>query len=175
MSDKAPRLRDPGLPEHIHRQADVDPAAAKKAERQVAILFSLSALGTVLFIYSYIWIHSDRFVFIPVMGSQNEQQLYMGLGLAASLLFIGLGAVHWAKTLMPDTEVIAERHDFRSEEADRVDFVAMVKEQGAASGLGRRSLIKRSLGISLGLIGLTPLVALRDLGPLPKKSLEETN
>ncbi len=175
MSDKAPRLSDPGLPEHIHRKADVDPVAAKRAERQVAILFSISALGTVLFIYSYVWIKSNRFVFIPVMGSQNEQQLYMGLGLTASLLFIGLGAVHWAKTLMPDTEVVAERHEFRSEEVDRADFVATVKEQGAASGLGRRSLIKRTLGLSLGLIGLAPLVALRDLGPLPKKSLEETS
>jgi len=175
MSDKAPRLSDPGLPEHVHRKTDTDPVAAKKAERQVAILFLMSAVGTALFIYSYIWIHTDRFVYIPVMGSQNEAQLYMGLGLTISLLFIGLGAIHWAKTLMPDTEVVAERHEFRSEEADRADFVATVKEQGAASGLGRRSLIKRTLGISLGLIGLAPLVALRDLGPLPKKSLEETN
>ena len=175
MSDKAPRLSDPGLPEHVHRKTDTDPVAAKKAERQVAILFLMSAVGTALFIYSYIWIHTDRIVYIPVMGSQNEAQLYMGLGLTISLLFIGLGAIHWAKTLMPDTEVVAERHEFRSEEADRADFVATVKEQGAASGLGRRSLIKRTLGISLGLIGLAPLVALRDLGPLPKKSLEETN
>ena len=37
-------LTDPGLPEHIHRKADSDPRAAKKAERQVAILFSFSVL-----------------------------------------------------------------------------------------------------------------------------------
>jgi ubiquinol-cytochrome c reductase iron-sulfur subunit len=171
MSEKTPRLSDPGLPEHVHRKSDSDPVAAKKAERQVAILFLLSALGTILFVYSYIWIKSDRFVFIPVMGSQNEQQLYMGLGLTLSLMGIGLGAIHWAKTLMSDTE----RHEFRSEDADRADFVATVKEQGAASGLGRRSLIKRTLGLSLGLIGIAPLVALRDLGPLPKKSLDQTS
>jgi ubiquinol-cytochrome c reductase iron-sulfur subunit len=99
----------------------------------------------------------------------------MGLGLALSLMGIGLGAIHWAKTLMTDTEVVGERHEFRSEDADRADFVATVKEQGAASGLGRRSLIKRTLGLSLGLIGIAPLVALRDLGPLPKKSLEQTS
>ncbi len=175
MSEKTPRLSDPGLPEHVHRKSDTDPVAAKKAERQVAILFLLSALGTMLFVYSYIWIKGNRFVFIPVMGSQNEQQLYMGLGLTLSLLGIGLGAIHWAKTLMTDTEVVAERHEFRSEEADRVDFVATVKEQGAAAGLGRRTLIKRTLGLSLGLIGIAPLVALRDLGPLPKNSLETTS
>ena len=175
MSDQIERLQDPGLPEHVHRKADTDPAAADKAERQIAILFGLSALGTILFIYAYIKVPGDAFVFVPALGSTNTQQLLLGLGLTISTLFIGLGAVHWAKTLMPDNEVIQERHEFRSEDVDRADFVKTVKEQAAAANLGRRSMIKRSLGLSLGLLGLVPLVALRDLGPLPKKSLEETN
>lgn len=175
MSDQIERLQDPGLPEHVHRKADTDPAAADKAERQIAILFGLSAIGTILFIYAYIKVPGDAFVFIPALGSTNTQQLLLGLGLTVSTLFIGLGAVHWAKTLMPDNEVIQDRHEFRSEEVDRADFVKTVKEQAAASNLGRRSMIKRSLGLSLGLLGLVPLVALRDLGPLPKKSLEETS
>ena len=44
------KLSDPGLPEHVQRKTDVDPRAAKKAERQVSILFALSAVGTILFI-----------------------------------------------------------------------------------------------------------------------------
>lgn len=175
MSDQIERLQDPGLPEHVHRKADTDPAAADKAERQIAILFGLSALGTILFIYAYIKVPGEIFVFIPALGTTNAQQLLLGIGLTISSLFIGLGAVHWAKTLMPDNEVIQERHEFRSEDLDRADFVKTVKEQAAAANLGRRSLIKRSLGLSLGLLGLAPLVALRDLGPLPKKSLEETS
>ncbi len=175
MSEEIERLADPGLPEHVHRKADSDPAAADKAERQIAILFGLSALGTIIFIFSYIKIPSNRFIFVPVLGSTNAQQLLLGMGLTLSSLFIGLGAIHWAKTLMPDREVIQERHEFRSEDVDRDDFVKTVKEQAAAANLGRRSLIKRSLGLSLGLIGLSPLVLLRDLGPLPKKSLEETS
>ena len=94
--------------------------------------------------------------------------------MAISLFFIGLGAIHWAKTLMPDTEVIAERHEFRSPDSERKDFVTAVKEGAAASGLGRRSLIKRSLGAALGLSALSPLILLRDLGPLPGKELEKT-
>ncbi|MDP1712289.1 MAG: Rieske 2Fe-2S domain-containing protein [Candidatus Nanopelagicaceae bacterium] len=175
MSDQIERLQDPGLPEHVHRKADTDPAAADKAERQIAILFGLSAIGTILFIYAYIKVPGDVFVFLPALGTTNAQQLLLGIGLTVSSLFIGLGAVHWAKTLMPDNEVIQERHEFRSEDIDRTDFVKTVKEQAAAANLGRRSLIKRSLGLSLGLLGLAPLVALRDLGPLPKKSLEETS
>ena len=38
-----------------------------------------------------------------------------------------------------------------------------------------KSLIKRTLGLSVGLVGLSPLLLLRDLGPLPKKQLAETS
>jgi ubiquinol-cytochrome c reductase iron-sulfur subunit len=101
MAHELETINDPGIPPHVHRKADTDPLAAKRAERQVAILFALSALGTILFIVSYIAIPEDIFVFIPVMGSTNAHQLFLGLGLAFSLFFIGMGAIHWAKTLMP--------------------------------------------------------------------------
>lgn len=175
MSQEIERLADPGLPEHVHRKADSDPRAAKRAERQVAILFTLSALGTILFIASYIYIPLDIFVFLPILGSTNAHQLFLGLGLTFSMFFIGAGAIQWAKTLMPDNEVIAERHEFRSADEDRSGLIAAVKEGADAAGLGRRSLIKRTLGLSLGLVGLSPLLLLRDLGPLPGKQLETTS
>jgi ubiquinol-cytochrome c reductase iron-sulfur subunit len=109
------------------------------------------------------------------MGEQNAHQLFLGLGLAFSLLFIGLGAVHWAKTLMPDQEVIAHRHEFRSSDSDREDFIKTAKEGAAAAGLGRRSLIKRSLGLAVGLVGLSPIFLLRDLGPTPGDELKTTS
>lgn len=169
------RFEDPGLPEHKHRKSDSDAIAANRAERQVAILFFLSALGTVGTIASYIFIDTKKFIYLPILGDTNAAQLALGTGLAASLFFIGIAAVHWAKTLMPDEEVIAERHEFRSSDEDRSDFVKTVKERAGAAGLGRRSLIKRSMGVALGLVGLSPLVLLRDLGPLPKKELSTTN
>jgi len=169
------KFQDPGLPEHVHRKSDLDADAEKRAERQVAILFLLSAIGTVGTIVSYIYIKSTTFVYLPVIGNTNAAQLGLGVGLAASMFFIGMGAIHWARTLMPDTEVVAERHEFRSEEKDREDFVVTVKEQAGSAGLGRRSLIKRSLGLALGLVGLSPLLLLRDLGPLPKKALSTTD
>jgi ubiquinol-cytochrome c reductase iron-sulfur subunit len=92
-----------------------------------------------------------------------------------SLFFIGMGAIQWARTLMPDEEVVAERHEFRSPDEDREDFIKTVKERAATAGLGRRSLIKRSLGLSLGLVGISPLLLLRDLGPLPKDDLTKTS
>jgi len=168
-------IQDPGLPAHVHRKADTDPIAAKRAERQVAILFLISVLGTLLFIFSYVGIDQDQLIFLPILGTTNAHQLFLGLGLAISLFFIGMGAVHWAKTLMPDHEVVDYRKEQRSKDEDREAFVATIKEQGATAGLGRRSLIKRTLGLSLGLAGLSPLLLLRDLGPLPENDLNETN
>jgi ubiquinol-cytochrome c reductase iron-sulfur subunit len=175
MSKEIEAIQDPGLPAHKLRQTDIDPKAADRAERQVAILFLLSSLSTVLFIYAYFFIPTDQFVFIPLMGEQNTHQLLLGVGLAFSLLFIGLGAVHWAKTLMPDTEVIAHRHEFRSSDADREAFVKTAKDGAAAAGLGRRSLIKRSMALAVGLAGISPIFLLRDLGPTPGDELKTTS
>lgn len=168
-------IENPGLPAHTPRQTDLDPKAEKRAERQVASLFMLSALCTVGFIYSYVWIKSDSYTFIPLLGDMNVQQLLLGLFMAGGFLFIGIGAIAWARQLMPDSEVIAHRHELRSSEEDRKEFVETVKTQGASAGIGRRPLIKRTLGAALGLVGLGPIVLLRDLGPLPGKQLETTS
>ena len=175
MTNEIAPLTDPGLPEHIHRKADVDERAAKKAERQVGILFLLSVFGTLLFIFSYVGIDEDTFIFVPVMGTTNAHQLFLGLGLAMALFFIGMAAVHWAKTLMPDHEVIDHRKEQRSKDEDRQAFVATVKDRAGDAGLGRRPFIKRTMGLALGLVGLSPILLLRDLGPLPGNELNETN
>jgi ubiquinol-cytochrome c reductase iron-sulfur subunit len=175
MSNEIEPIKDPGLPAHVHRRTDTDPKAAQRAERQVAILFGLSALGTLLMIYAYIFIDQDAFIFIPVLGDTNAHQIALGMGMAIALFFIGAGAIHWAKTLMPDEEVVAQRHEFKSDAEDRAEFVKTAKAGAAAAGLGRRPLIKRSLGAALGLVGATPLLLLRDLGPLPEDSLTKTS
>mgnify|MGYP000400610915 FL=1 len=175
MSNELAPLSDPGLPEHIHRKADVDLKAAKKAERQVGILFLFSVLGTLLFIYAYLGIDEDAFIFVPVLGSTNAHQLFLGLGLAMALFFIGMAAVHWAKTLMPDHEVIDYRKEQRSKDEDRDDFVSTVKDRSLEAGLGRRPFIKRTMLLSLGLVGLSPVLLLGDLGPLPGNDQKETN
>lgn len=175
MSKELAPLSDPGLPEHIHRKADVDLKAAKKAERQVGVLFLLSVLGTLLFVYAYLGIDENAFVFVPVLGSTNAHQLFLGLGLAMALFFIGMAAVHWAKTLMPDHEVIDYRKEQRSKDEDRDDFVSTVKDRTEEAGLGRRPFIKRTMLLSLGLVGLSPVLLLGDLGPLPGNDQKETN
>lgn len=175
VSNEIESIEDPGTPAHVARAADLNPRSEKRAEQQVAILFGLSGVGSLLLIYSYVFVADDIFIFIPVMGDQNAQQLGLGIGMAMSLFFLGMAAIHWAKTLMPETEVVNHRHEFRSSNEDREEFVKTVKDGVAGVQLGRRKLIKRSLAVSMGLFALPPVLLLRDLGPLPKKQLETTS
>jgi len=163
------KFDNPGLPAHRHRLADTDATAAKRAERQVVILFTLSAIGTLFAIVAYfVWRPADTF------GSIQASTLGIGNGMAISLFFIGVGAVHWAKTLMPDSEVIEERHPLRGSDEVRADAVEIMRTGGEESGIGRRPLIRNSLLGALALFPLPGLVLLRDLGPLPGDALTET-
>ena len=145
------RFADPGLPEHRDRLADRDPAAAKRAERQVAVLFGLSALGTIGFLLAYFLVPPGQSV-----SSIRLSNLLLGLSLSLGMLGVGLGAVHWAKTLMSDHERVEERHPQRSSDADRAGAIAALKAGAADSGVGvgRRGLLKGAL---IGAIGLLPL------------------
>ncbi|GAA4406066.1 Rieske 2Fe-2S domain-containing protein [Fodinibacter luteus] len=169
------RFANPGLPAHVARAADLDEGAARRAEKQVATLFGLSILGTLLFIVFYFAIDLDQTVFIPGIGVTNASNVALGVTLAMGLLGIGFGAVHWAKTLMPDEESVEERHPLRASDESRDRVVAVLAEGGESSQITRRPLIKYTLGGALGLFAV-PLVlqVAGSLGPMPQKSLSLT-
>jgi ubiquinol-cytochrome c reductase iron-sulfur subunit len=162
---------NPGLPAHVYRRSDVDPKAAQRREREVAALFGLSTLGTLLFIVAYFAIKPDGPDFLDEVTLSTR---LLGVGLGLALFCIGAGAIHWAKTLMPDDEVVNERKPMRSSEADRAEAVAVMKEGAAGAGLGRRKLIRNSLLGALAPLGLLAIIPLRDLGPLPGAKLAAT-
>jgi ubiquinol-cytochrome c reductase iron-sulfur subunit len=169
------RFSNPGLPEHRHRMADVDPRAAQKAERQVATLFGLSTLGTLLVIVSYFVVKlSPGLSLYDYVARLRLSNQLLGIGLAIAMLGIGVGAVHWAKTLMPDEERVEYRHLQRGTDEERAEAVALLKLGADESGIARRPLIRNSLIGAMALFPLPALLFLRDTGPMPGKHLDET-
>ena len=165
-------LPDPGLPEHHWRPTDVDPAAERRAERQVATLFGLSILCTVLFVVFYVTlrtgIQGQKFL---GLGASN---VALGLTLGGAFLFIGVGVIQWARKLMADVELVEERHPASSSEEDRSATLAALQAGLEESGIGRRPLIRNTLLMSMGVLVAPAVVMLRDLGPLPGDKLKHT-
>jgi ubiquinol-cytochrome c reductase iron-sulfur subunit len=169
------RFENPGLPAHSPRMADVDPRAAKRAERQVAALFGISAIGTLLTLVIYFTVKFDTpMSFVSYLSRLRISTVGLGIALFLALFGIGAGAIHWAKTLMPDEERVEERHLLRGSEQDRNDALTILREGGAETGIGRRPLIRNSLIGALALVPLPAIVFLRDTGPLPGNDLSTT-
>ena len=165
---------NPGLPAHVYRRSDVDPKAAQRRELEVAALFGLSTLGTLIFIVAYFAIKPTAFEGDELLSRVGLSTKLLGVGLGLALFGIGAGAIHWAKTLMPDDEVAQVRKPMRSSDEDRAEAVSALKEGSAGAGLGRRKLILTSLLGALAPLPLLALLPLRDLGPLPGNALEKT-
>lgn len=171
--DKNP-FADPGLPPHEHRVQDIDEAAARRSERTVAMLFTVSMLATVGFIASYVGIPHDKSIFVFPIGHINALNFALGLTLGLALFSIGAGAVHWARTLMSDEEVADERHPIEASPEVRAKVHADFKQGAKESALGRRKLIRNTMFGALALFPLSGVMLLRDLGPLPGTKLRHT-
>ncbi len=167
------RFENPGLAPHIHRLGDHDERAARRSERQVAGLFGLSMLATVVFIVAYFAIDYTRGIYIPGIGLTNLLNVVLGVSMGISLLGIGAGAVHWAKTLMSDEESVEERHVQRSDDATRAKAVGLILGGGEDAQLGRRPILKYSLGGALGLFALPFVVQVAGSLGNPTKAVQE--
>jgi ubiquinol-cytochrome c reductase iron-sulfur subunit len=165
-------IADPGLAAHEPRPTDVDPHAERRAERQIATMFGLSAVCAVLFVVSYFVFNiGSKPTIIAGLGASN---VALGLTLGLALLLIGLGAIQWARKLMSDVEMVEMRHPAASSEEDREAAVSSFQAGVKDSGIARRPLIRNTLLGAFAALGLPLIVVLRDLGPLPGNKLAHT-
>ena len=163
------KVADPGLEPHRVRMTDKSVKHEKTAARQVAFLFLASVVGSIFSIYAYF-----AFPLSDDLGTVRNNTLFMGLGITLGLFGIGIGAVHWAKTLMPDAEIAEERHQTRGSEEVRARAVEIIKLADSESGFSRRKLIRRSLYGALALFPIPAIFFFGDLGPNPKDTLRHT-
>ncbi|WP_411105943.1 Rieske 2Fe-2S domain-containing protein [Streptomyces sp. cmx-4-9] len=165
---------DPGMPAHRPRIQDIDEAAAKRSERAVALMFTLSMLATIGFIAAFVTIPVDKIVYIFPIGKVSALNFSLGLTLGLALFLIGAGAVHWARTLMSDVEIADERHAMGASPEVKAKVLADFKAGTDESTIARRPLIRNTMLGALALVPLSGVVILRDLGPLPEKKLRKT-
>jgi len=146
---------------------DVDPREESFAELQVAALFGVGVLTLIGFLVCY---------FAIPIRDQLGQYSNMSLGgcLAIALFSIGGGFIVWAKKLLPHANAVQARHEFRSSPADEGEAENTLLAGADDLGLGKRKILRRTLLGALGLFPLPFVVMLRDLGPLPHRSLLKT-
>jgi ubiquinol-cytochrome c reductase iron-sulfur subunit len=159
----------PSAPRQRELPAEPDnPVAAKRAERIVALCFLIATLAGLGFIAAY--------VIFPVHTVTRVQHSNVALGLTMSVAFLALaaGAVIWVRRLMPDVELTEARKPLRSSEEDRAAFQETFEEGAEASQFVKRPILRRSLIAATVPVAVAPILLLRDLGPLPRKTLDHT-
>ena len=131
-----------------------------RTERWIAFWLFIGILGVAGFGAAY-WVDANPWV----IGTS------LGIGLSA----IGYGLTAWGKYLMPQGPFVEERHQLGSSQEERDAMAAALVERGG-SVFKRRKLLGGLLGGGLGIFGVVAVFPLvRSLGPLPGKTLEETN
>ncbi|MEW1845750.1 Rieske 2Fe-2S domain-containing protein [Nonomuraea angiospora] len=134
-----------------------DESKARKAEKIVALCFTITFLAAIAFIISYV---------VFQVGSPEAtgvSNFALGTSLTVAILGLAIGIVIWVRMIMPKYSLVQERHPMASAEDDR-EVVADTFVQGAnESGFVKRKLLRRTLLLAAAPLGLVPVVLLRDL------------
>jgi len=170
-----PTVPSSPLPEEPPKEPPGDPgvklpdeSTARRAEKIVALLFTLTFLAGIAFIVSYV---------VFQVGDINKtatSNLALGGSLSVALLSLAVGIVVWVRFIMPKYNLVQQRHPMASSQADR-EYAAETFVEGASeSGFVKRRLLRRTLLLAAAPLGLLPIILLRDLGPMPGTSLRHT-
>ena len=84
---------------------EVDPVHASRVEKIVAACFIFAFIGGCGFIAAYVGLPVES------VDATLRSNLALGTSLGLALLALGLGALLWVRHLMPDVEIVEERHE----------------------------------------------------------------
>ncbi len=141
--------------------------ADKRAERKVARWFLLAGLLGMAFVIAFIWWPAG---YQP--ASSDKQLMYalytpvLGITLGGCIFAFGIGVIALAKKIAPHEVAVQARHQGLSAEVDRRTLGAEVMDAVNKTGLKRRGILKGSLGLAGGALGLVAVVPI--LGGLIK-------
>lgn len=167
--DRLP-VPDPGIKPHVPRLTDIDDKAAQRATRQVATMFGLVPILAVGFVVIYFTVPRDAAFNFGFLHT-NTQHFGLGMTLGFAILLIGVGSVQWARQVMWDNEIVAERHETTSSPSDRAAILQELEKGVAESQVTRRKILGRSLIGALAVLALPVFALFADLGPWPTKKV----
>ncbi|WP_026343142.1 ubiquinol-cytochrome c reductase iron-sulfur subunit [Nocardia sp. BMG111209] len=133
--------------------------AEKRAERQVAFWFLVSALsgaGLIGVFLFWPWRYKSRDE--SGAGIYSLTTPLYGLLLGLSVLAIGVAMVLIRKKFIPVEISIQDRHDGPSPAVDRRTLVAQLQDSLETSTLARRKMITRTAGLGIGVLGVGALL-----------------
>ena len=145
-----------------------DPRRARRAELIVAACFFLAMVAGFGFLVAY------ALIGVGPIDQAWHSNLALGSCLSLVFLLLGVGAVIWVRHLMPTVEITEQRHPMRATDEQRAEFKQSWEEGAAASQFVKRPLVRRTLLAATVPLAVAPIFLLRDLGPLPGKSLDTT-
>jgi ubiquinol-cytochrome c reductase iron-sulfur subunit len=130
--------------------------AEKRAERLVALWFTISGLAGLAFVVLVAWPHWFEYR-APGTAGSGKYELYtplLGITLGIAIIGLGIAVILYTKKFVPAEVAVQERGDGPSKEVDKATIVAQLADSGSKSTIARRSLIKRTAGIGAGALGL---------------------
>ncbi|MBO0836027.1 MAG: hypothetical protein J2P28_10980, partial [Actinobacteria bacterium] len=155
--------REPFLPPE-----PADRVRARKAELIVSACFILAMLAGFGFLVAY------AIVGVGSLTSALHSNLWLGGTLSVVFLLLAAGSVIWVRHLMPTVEITEQRHLMRSSDDAREEFKETFDDGAAASQFVSRPLVRRTLIAATVPLAVAPVFLLRDLGPLPQRTLDTT-
>lgn len=158
---------DPGLHDPGPRFTDVDQKAERRAERQVAGMFTVASLMVIASIVAYFVVGIESGEEGVNIGDLQISNFTLGVTLGLAMLLLGVGAVQWSRALMTSPEFAEKRKQLPSADDVRTTTIEHFDTGTAETGFGRRKMIRNSLIGAMALLPLPAIVLLRDLGPVP--------
>ena len=147
---------------------DVDKRQERRAEVVVAFWFLLSAAGTFAFVIMNFAGDKHKQYYTPVLG------ICLGVAIGG----LGMGMINWAKKLMGDEEAVQDRENHTASPAE-LEATEHVFVRGVeTTGITKRPIIRRTLLLAGGALGLVGVIPILNLGPLigrRPRALEETS
>jgi ubiquinol-cytochrome c reductase iron-sulfur subunit len=135
---------------------DIDRRRERRSEFFVAFWFMVSVAGTLAFVVTDLIGNTHKQYYTPLLGT------FMALALGG----LGIGLIHWAKQLFSEEEAVQDREPHVATPQE-IEATERVFARGVeTTGILRRPIIRRSLLLAGGALGLIGVVPILNLGPL---------